>query len=133
MLRPESYWFNDTGKVVSVDQARTRLAWAAAPPRPGQGRARPPAAALQRPVALGLRGRGGSCCPAVAARFEELLSSLQNEGVRYPVVVRFEKVNYAGYSTNNYGLSEVRSRSRRSSAVLVTPFLTLHVRQLEEV
>jgi len=27
--------------------------------------------------------------------------------VRYPVVVRFEKVNYAGYSTNNYGLSEI--------------------------
>eukprot|EP00270_Netrium_digitus_P001158 TRINITY_DN11261_c0_g3_i1.p1 TRINITY_DN11261_c0_g3~~TRINITY_DN11261_c0_g3_i1.p1 ORF type:complete len:120 (+),score=21.55 TRINITY_DN11261_c0_g3_i1:137-496(+) len=49
ILRPESYWFNDTGKVVSVDQS----------------------------------------------------------GIRYPVVVRFEKVNYAGVSTNNYGLDEV--------------------------
>ncbi|CAI5480547.1 unnamed protein product [Closterium sp. Yama58-4] len=49
VLRPESYWFNDTGKVVSVDQS----------------------------------------------------------GIRYPVVVRFEKVNYAGVSTNNFAVDEV--------------------------
>ena len=28
-------------------------------------------------------------------------------GIRYPVVVRFENQNYAGVSTNNYGLDEV--------------------------
>uniref|UniRef100_A0A0D6R3R6 Photosystem I reaction center subunit IV n=1 Tax=Araucaria cunninghamii TaxID=56994 RepID=A0A0D6R3R6_ARACU len=49
VLRPESYWFRETGKVVSVDQS----------------------------------------------------------GIRYPVVVRFSTVNYAGVSTNNYGLEEV--------------------------
>eukprot|EP00245_Coleochaete_scutata_P000216 TRINITY_DN10247_c0_g1_i1.p1 TRINITY_DN10247_c0_g1~~TRINITY_DN10247_c0_g1_i1.p1 ORF type:complete len:114 (+),score=28.57 TRINITY_DN10247_c0_g1_i1:184-525(+) len=51
ILRPESYWFNDTGKVVTVDQS----------------------------------------------------------GIRYPVTVRFEKVNYAGVSTNNYALDEVKA------------------------
>lgn len=49
ILRPESYWFNQTGKVVSVDQS----------------------------------------------------------GIRYPVVVRFDTQNYAGVTTNNYALTEV--------------------------
>ncbi|PNG99991.1 Photosystem I reaction center subunit IV, chloroplastic [Tetrabaena socialis] len=49
ILRPESYWFNQVGKVVSVDQS----------------------------------------------------------GIRYPVVVRFENQNYAGVTTNNYALDEV--------------------------
>nr|6QPH_E Chain E, PsaE [Dunaliella salina]6RHZ_E Chain E, Photosystem I reaction center subunit IV, PsaE [Dunaliella salina]6SL5_E Chain E, PsaE [Dunaliella salina]6YXR_E Chain E, PsaE [Dunaliella salina] len=49
VLRPESYWYNQVGKVVSVDQS----------------------------------------------------------GIRYPVVVRFENQNYAGVSTNNYALDEI--------------------------
>ncbi|XP_073151623.1 photosystem I reaction center subunit IV, chloroplastic [Henckelia pumila] len=31
----------------------------------------------------------------------------QDPGTRYPVVVRFNKVNYANVSTNNYALDEV--------------------------
>ena len=49
ILRKESYWFNQTGTVVTVDQS----------------------------------------------------------GVRYPVLVRFENVNYSGTNTNNFGLDEL--------------------------
>ncbi|KAL3155970.1 hypothetical protein ABBQ32_012963 [Trebouxia sp. C0010 RCD-2024] len=49
VLRPESFWYRETGKVVSVDQT----------------------------------------------------------GIRYPVVVRFSTVNYSGVSTNNYSVEEV--------------------------
>ena len=49
ILRKESYWFNQTGKVASVDKS----------------------------------------------------------GIRYPVVVRFENVNYSGTNTNNFALDEL--------------------------
>lgn len=32
----------------------------------------------------------------------------QDPNTRYPVVVRFSKVNYAGVSTNNYALDEIK-------------------------
>ena len=50
ILRKESYWFNQTGKVASVDKS----------------------------------------------------------GIRYPVVVRFENVNYSGTNTNNFAIDELK-------------------------
>ena len=49
ILRKESYWYNQTGKVASVDKSK----------------------------------------------------------VRYPVVVRFENVNYSGTNTNNFAIDEL--------------------------
>ncbi len=36
-----------------------------------------------------------------------VLSMETNEAIRYPVVVRFESVNYSGTNTNNFALSEL--------------------------
>ena len=49
ILRKESYWFNQTGNVASVDKAK----------------------------------------------------------IRYPVVVRFDNVNYSGTNTNNFAVDEL--------------------------
>ena len=39
------------------------------------------------------------------------VASVDTSGIRYPVVVRFNKVNYAGVNTNNYAEAEVKEVS----------------------
>jgi photosystem I subunit IV len=35
------------------------------------------------------------------------VASIDQSGIKYPVVVRFNSVNYAGVNTNNFGESEL--------------------------
>lgn len=58
ILRTESYWFNQVGTVVTIDQS----------------------------------------------------------GIRYPALVRFENVNYSGTNTNNFALDELESLVEEKTA-----------------
>lgn len=35
------------------------------------------------------------------------VATIDQSGIRYPVVVRFENVNYSGTNTNNFALDEL--------------------------
>jgi photosystem I subunit 4 len=36
------------------------------------------------------------------------VASVDKSGIRYPVVVRFENVNYSGTNTNNFAIDELK-------------------------
>lgn len=78
ILRKESYWYNGIGSVVAVDQV----------------------CALRLSSLLSFYLH--------LTNFYEIQPHMQDPKTRYPVVVRFNKVNYANVSTNNYALDEIQ-------------------------
>ncbi|MFB2877615.1 photosystem I reaction center subunit IV [Floridanema aerugineum] len=57
------------------------------------------------------------------------VATVDQSGIKYPVIVRFEKMNYAGVNTNNFAeselvavpASEIESRKDMKSAAYSTP------------
>lgn len=80
ILRRESYWYNGIGSVVAVDQVRFLF------------------------IFLWLSPQAFNHFLWVSKAY---LYLEQDPKTRYPVVVRFNKVNYANVSTNNYALDEI--------------------------
>ncbi|WP_309740684.1 photosystem I reaction center subunit IV [Chamaesiphon sp. OTE_20_metabat_361] len=40
-------------------------------------------------------------------REEGIVAAMDKSGIKYPIIVRFDKVNYAGVNTNNFVLHEL--------------------------
>ena len=49
------------------------------------------------------------------------VASVDQSGIRYPVIVRFNKVNYAGVNTNNFAQNELEEISTQEAKAYTKP------------
>ncbi|KAL4587998.1 hypothetical protein LXL04_000876 [Taraxacum kok-saghyz] len=81
---------------------------AAAPPAAGatyteEDKSKPPPIGPKRGTMVRILRKESYWCNSVGS----VVTVDQDPNARYPVVVRFNKLNYANVSTNNYGLDEI--------------------------
>nr|CAD1819020.1 unnamed protein product [Ananas comosus var. bracteatus] len=114
--RANSLSFHKPGRRMVVVRAEEE----AAPPPPapaaeGSAKAAPAAAAATKPPPPPPIGPKRGAKVKILRRESYWYNGIgsvvtvdQDPKTRYPVVVRFNKVNYAGVSTNNYALDEIK-------------------------
>jgi photosystem I subunit 4 len=87
----------------SLPSARCRCCWRA-PPTILRA-----AASLEQDISMVSRGSVVRVMRPESYWFQECgtVATIAKSGDRYPVVVRFEKVNYAGVATNNFAVDEL--------------------------
>jgi photosystem I subunit IV len=63
--------------------------------------------------------------------FKELgtVATVDQGGIKYPAVVRFTKVNYAGVNTNNFGLNELVKLPQVHQGANKLPLIQCSVKQ----
>ncbi|KAI3682627.1 hypothetical protein L1987_82731 [Smallanthus sonchifolius] len=76
---------------------------AAAPPAAEEDKSKPPPIGPKRGTKVRILRKESYCCNSVGS----VVTVDQDPNARYPVVVRFNKLNYANVSTNNYVLDEI--------------------------
>ncbi|XP_020095484.1 photosystem I reaction center subunit IV, chloroplastic-like [Ananas comosus] len=113
--RANSLSFHKPGRRMVVVRAEEEAAAAPPPtPAPEGGAKASPAAAVKPPPPPPIGPKRGAKVKILRREsywyngIGSVVTVDQDPKTRYPVVVRFNKVNYAGVSTNNYALDEIK-------------------------